>query len=140
MPQSVTYIARRSLVSGHSVGAAYSINLALTAKDRVRRSLGKTAVALGGQSWTTYHRGEVHWRLTTRPLTLTETRNMREFLDSVEDGQYFTWDPTYIAGASPSDRRNVRLESSSYTESRAVQRGDDQSGDRFVFTLELREV
>jgi len=140
MPQSVTYIARRSLVSGHTEGGAYSINLEVSQKDRTRKVVAFDAVAIGGATWTTYHRGENRWRIETAPLQGADADNVREFLDSVEDGQLFTFDPTYTAGASPSDRRTVRLESNSYTERRAIQRGDDQSGDFFVFAFDVRQI
>lgn len=79
------------------------------------------------------------WKVQTAPLPLAEALQMREFLDSVEDGQRFLFDPIEAVGASPSYYRTVVMESTIYSEVRK-DRGGDQTGDLFSFTFEMRVV
>jgi hypothetical protein len=139
VPQNVLYTAARSVISGHTAGNSYTLDLALREKDRKRRVKKDIAESLDGHVFTTYHHGRVSWSIKSRPLTLTETLAWREWLDSVEDGQLFSFDPDFAAGASPHHYRGVILEGSQYSEQR-VESGTSQADHRFVFSVELREV
>lgn len=137
--QNVRYIARRSLSVLHTAGTQYSQDLPLRDKDRGRKVERDQQKSLDGHLYTTYYNGAVVWHCKTRPLTGLETSRMREFLDSVEDGQVFDFDPTYGAGHSPSDYRSVTLDGTGYTEQRTMS-GTSQSSHRFTFTFDLRET
>lgn len=139
MPQNVRYTARRSLITGHSAGSTYYLDLYLRRKDRQRGVNRDQQTSIGGSVYTTYHNGWNVHRCQTRPLTLTEAKAMREFLDSAEDGQVFQFDTTWWSGHSPQAYVNVVLQNNGYSESR-VDRGGDQTGDRFTFSFELRET
>lgn len=139
MPQNVRYTAQRSLVSGHTAGSVYYLDLPLSRKDRERKVRKDAQESLNGAVYTTYHHGRIHWQCATRALTPTETLAMREFLDSVEDGQSFQFDPTYAVGSSPSAYRAVVLMGTGYREERH-QTGGVQSAHSFSFKFELREV
>jgi hypothetical protein len=136
--QAVRYEARRSLVSGHTEAGLYTINLQLTDCDRKRDVERKQQRALGGATYTVYHRGDVVWQCETAPLQGSDADLMREFLDSVEDGQVFQFDPLNWAGVSPNAMRSVVITSDGYTENRYAQRGS-QSLDWFKFRFSFTE-
>lgn len=138
MPQSVQYVARRSLATGHTLGALYSMNLDLKQKDRKRDPSRTRHLSLAGSAYTIYNRGDTLWVCRSAPVQLAVADLWREFLDSVEDGQVFFWDPTHWAGSSPSALRSVVIESDGYTEDR-VARQPNQSDDYYEFGFTLRE-
>lgn len=140
MPQCVRYTARRSLAPGHVAGGLYTMNLYVTQKDRGRRVQREQSTSLSGLTYTTYYNGRQTYAIETRPMTLTETREMREFLDSAEDGQIILFSPTAWAGASPEGFISCMLDNNTYQEVRSVQRGDDQTNDRFTFRFSLIET
>jgi len=140
MPQSVRYIARRSVISGHVVGGVYGLNLYLTTKDQESRLQAERATALVGRVYTTFHSAVIVWECETRPMSLSESNELREFLRSAQDGQVLQFDPYWWTGASPSSIRSVVLDQGRYSESRSIKRGGDQTGDCFTFRFTLLEV
>lgn len=136
--QAVRYEARRSLVSGHTEGGLYTLNLSLTDCDRKRDTERKQQSSLSGKVYTTYHRGDTVWTCETAPVRGAARDQMREFLDSVEDGQVFSFDPYHWGGVSPDDMRPVVIQSDGYTESRYIMLGSDTS-DWFKFRFIMRE-
>lgn len=135
--QHVIYEARRSLAAGHAAGTSYTLDLRLRDKDRKRDVERKTHIAIGGAVYSTYYRGDTVWSLVTAPLAGDDADQMREFLDSVEDGQLFTFDPFHWA-AGAADLRSVVIHSDGYTEDRYVQRGSDDE-DYYVFKFAVVE-
>lgn len=142
MGAHVIYVATASLVSGHTEGTAYALDLRLTEKDRTSKVESTTRVALSGRQQTTLTRREVLWRCETGIVVgASGVAALREFLDSVMDGQSFTFNPSAFYGTSPTAQaRTVVLQSRQYTERRAVRRGAGGNGDGFQFSFELREV
>lgn len=134
MPQNVRYTAVRSLIAGHSLEGVYYLNLTLKKKDRMRKTKRIPQEMLNGDIATTYYNGRDNWRCQTIPLAAAAANNMREFLDSVEDGQHFLFSPTGWVGDSPSGYVNVVLTSAGYTESR-TERGP--GADLFSFSFEM---
>ena len=65
---------------------------------------------------------------------------MREFLDSVEGGELFEFDPYGTVGDSPADLRDVKITSKGYTETRSVQRGASGAVDFFSWSFTFREL
>ena len=139
MPQNVRYVASRSLIAGHTAEVPYYMNLKLNKKDRQRQVNRERQEMLTGAVATTYHGGNDMWICATPALTLTEAQQMREFLDSVEDGQQFTFDPLNAVGTSPTQYVNVVIETNGYTEKR-FDRGGDQTGDYFAFAWTMRVI
>lgn len=137
--QSITYNARRSVISGHTAGLDYTLNLPLTDKDRSPKAERTQQKSLGGDVYTTFNNLKVSWECKTRPLTLTELKSFREFLDSAADGQLMQFDPEGWAGASPSHARAVILESNNYREKR-IQAGATEASHRFEISFTLTEV
>lgn len=139
--QRITYTARRSLITGHSAESIYTINLYLRRKDREAEAKRNVSASLLGRTVTTFQSVSVFWFCETRPLTLAEAKQFREFLDSAMDGQYMTFDPENGIGSSssPSTERAVMLHNGKYREDR-LQTGTTQSDHRFQFDFVLREV
>lgn len=134
----VRYTATRSVIAGHTAGVAYELNLQLSDLERQRNPAREQAVSIGGRRETIYHRAEITWRARTIPLSLTEVAAMREFLDSVEAGEQFEFDPYGSAGSAT--YTNAKISSRGYTESRTVRRGDGGGGDFFALGFQLIEV
>lgn len=139
--QSITYVARRSLVGWHTAETAYTLDLSLRVKDREVESSSSAAVSLGGRVVTTFQSISVFWRCDTGWLTLAQAQEFREFLDSAADGQYMQFDPENGAGgvSVPSTARTVVLYGKKYSEQR-LQTGATQAEHRFSFTFVLRET
>lgn len=140
MPQSVRYIARRSLAPGHSEGVVYTIDLHLTEKDQGAELEAEQSKSLSGRVYTTFHASNILWNCRTRPMALAEALVLREFLRSAQDGQTLQFDPYAWAGASPSYGRSCVLDGGRYTDARSIKRGGDQTGDAFTFDFSLLEV
>lgn len=139
MPQNVTYIATRSLTTGHVLGNPYALNLVLSAKDPQPIGQRKTQFSLSNRAFITFDHHRRRWNCRTTPRTGIDADLLREFLDSTVD-QRFTFDPLNWIGTSPHDSRPVILDQGRYTERRAVQLGVDQTFDYFRFGFALREV
>ena len=133
----VKYRAKRSLNTvdspAHIEGTEYTITVSLQSFDRIRKPKRVTVTSLSGVSQTTYERGETHRRCKTIPVTGSDLANLREFLDSVEDGARFEFDDG--AGFV-----SCLMESKGYTESRDVQLGSGGDSDYFSLGWTHREV
>jgi hypothetical protein len=90
---SAIYIATRSLRTGIDADSTQTIDLRLSDCDRRRDVTRSQAISLGGQVYTTYLRGTVFWTCATAPLGQERLQQMIEFLESVEDGQVFSFEP-----------------------------------------------
>lgn len=74
------------------------------------RSVSRTVHrALSGKRETWYERGDKGWVVGTRSLSPTEAEQVRMFLDSVEDGQTFTFHDGVTS-------HNVELDQEGYDE------------------------
>jgi len=133
----VTYTAQRSLNTtdspAHVADSEYTLTVYLKRYDRSRKVERATARSLSGAGQNTYQRGENWYSCQTSPVTGSDLINMREFLDSVEDGAEFVFND----GVSDS---TVVLESKGYTETREVQKGGGGTSDYFAFRWKHREV
>ena len=140
MPHYIQYEIARDVQPGYTLGAQHIFSPRLRDKDLTRKSHRKRVSSLGGVPFTTYYYGANSWDLDTVPLGGTDANLMHMFLQSVEDGQVFIFDPYYAHGGSPSSPRAVILDSESYTPSRKVRRGAGGGSDLWVFTFKLLEV
>ena len=130
----VRYTASRSVIvaSPTRVGQQFDMTLTLATLDPGRKVERKEQIALAGAQETVLFRGERTWRVITIPIVrgTTAFNQMREFLDSVEGGEGFEFDPYGGVTDSPNDLRNVRLTSKGYSEARRVKRGGGGGADR----------
>lgn len=103
------YTAKRSLVSGHTAGTDYDLDLEA---DRIDGPGGREEInerkALDGTSQTIFHRLEEIWEFRVFVASQSDLAALREFLDSVADRQAFTFDP-YGTVASPDDPKTGKL-------------------------------
>jgi len=140
MPHAIQYEIARSVAPGFTLGTFHTFMPAARDKDRSRKASRKRVISLGGRAVTTYYHGATTWTVQTTPQSATNAAIMQMFLDSVEDGQVFWFDPIYAPGHSPNALRAVVLDGDSYSEDRKVRRGAGGGSDMFVFEFKMREV
>lgn len=114
----ITYIARRSLMSGHTAGTQYTADLNVVKFDRGVTAKSYPNISLDRKNTQTiFHGLDETAEITTIPLRHESAGigQMREFLDSVMEGQYFTID---ILGstASPTAEISAILDTQEYRE------------------------
>jgi hypothetical protein len=92
---TVRYSAQRSLMSGVTQGTTVTLVLPIrwAGMTRSRRPFVHTRRSLGGIRETYRYNSESTYALSTLPLPPSQALNMKQFLDSVEDGQVFEFDP-----------------------------------------------
>ena len=129
---AVSYIAQRSLTGGALAGDPVDIDITLQQLDRSGGWKGKSNLSRDGSEERVVDRYEARWRITTLPKKTAEFSAIRQFADSVLDGQEFTFDP-YGTIAAPVDPRTVVCETTSYSEARV-------QVDYLSVSLVLREV
>ena len=106
---SVTYTASRSLISGHSSGLSYSIDLRIAARTPRTKREGREHKSLSGNKEYFLHRLEKFFSLQSAMLTQAELDQYIEFLDSVAGGESFTFD-AYGTVASPDNPQLATLD------------------------------
>ncbi len=114
------------------VGLSYSIDLALNKVDRSSKSQVKTAISLGGNQETISHRQDIFFDINERNVLKSELPKFRSFLDSVQAGEPFTFDP-YGTIASP-DYPITVIADPNYTEKRT------DTLELFDISLKVRQV
>jgi hypothetical protein len=127
---AVRYNAMRSLVPGISENDSILMTLLIrhAGLTRSRKAYVQHRRSLSRLAESYYYAGEYSWSIDTRPLDADDSAEMRQFLDSVEDGQVFEFAPD----TAEDDWRYVNFEAGEYTES-PVQGRDDYK--TFSFTL-----
>lgn len=137
---AVTYLAKRSLISGHSVGAEYSLNLKCT-DINPRRTVSRTVkVPLAGVgAEVTRNYAYIEYAVVLAPLAGgTPLASITEFLDSCED-QSFTFDPygsIATPGTSPAPFV-ARLKGDGYALERVLKRRQGGGNDYFRISFEV---
>ena len=94
---TVTYTAKRSLVSGHVANDDYSILFRLKEHDPETKGRKEVSEALSGRTETIFINRTKEHALTTQFFTVSEAALFMEFLDSVLDGRPFTFDRYAVA-------------------------------------------
>lgn len=115
---NITYFAvdRGKLISGHSEGTEYNLDVPISNFQESTRRKQKTITSLSGQNTTILHHIIRRASVSTSPSEETAVIDgMREFLDSVAGGEVFQID-LYGSSATPLDPKNYRLEGN-YSES-----------------------
>ncbi len=139
----VRYTAERSLIVASPTRQGQSFDLDLTLNDlQPARTVNRREnISLSGDQETIRFRGAQTWQASTTPIARGTTAfdQIREFLDSVEGGEAFEFDPYGGSTDSPDDLRNVRITSRGYSEARVVRQGDGGGVDSFAWTFAMRE-
>lgn len=134
---AVTYTAVRELMSGHSASTEYDFDLRCRAIDPDTDEKKNKSLSLSGaNSETIVLRRKKLRDITTAAVTGTERDNMREFLESVSEGEAFEFDE-FGSATTPDDPQSVELEGS-YSESRTIKLGDGGADDYFRYKFNIR--
>lgn len=91
----VRYNATRSLTTGVAVGQqiVQAIPARYAGQTRQRSVISNTRVSMSGRRETYFERAEDAWSISTKPLTDVEQAELVMFLDSVERGETFEFEP-----------------------------------------------
>jgi len=111
-----TYTAKRSLINGHVIDTVYSIDINARSIARSSSVKSKTKKSLGGQTETIVQSRDINWSISLNGITELDLPAIREFLDSVDAGESFVFDP-YGTVAIPDNPISVKARAG-YTESR----------------------
>jgi hypothetical protein len=136
---SANYTAKRSIAAGHQVNLGYSIELPLMSTNpgvrRTRRV--ETTKSLDGNVETLYYGRDLMIEIMLAPFRWSEHPYLREFLDSTEDGQVFSFD-LYGTVATPKQPIQVVRDDDGYNEERWLALGQDGSEDYFTLSIKVR--
>lgn len=135
------YVARRSLAPGHIVDTPYTLILPSLSRcqlGRDRRTSRK--VSMSGAAETLFYFAKRTWQVQTEPVLLDEAQTLIEFLDSIDDGQSFTFDPYGSPDSRSSSCAVVVSDDQGYTLERVRTRGRSGADDYFEFSFGVREL
>jgi hypothetical protein len=137
---SVAYEARRGIISGHTFGADYTLDIDLEAIARPSGDdLKNRSESLSGTVETLFFGERRIWQLTIAPFAINSAMagQIFEFVRSTADGQQFSIDP-YGTADTPVQPLNVIREDDGYTEEPFM--AVDGVGDYVKVTFQVREV
>lgn len=133
---AVTYTAKRSLIPGHSANTSYSMDLLVVALPTSRQVSNERQEAIDGTRETIRLYVCEIWDITLAIAYGTRAAQIKEFLDSVEDGEVFTFDP-YGTANTPNNPLSAEIESKGYNRGREP-RGQGGATDGFRFSFQVR--
>lgn len=134
---AVTYTAKRSLIPGHSVNTIYSMNLPVVSMPTSRQVDNERQQSINGNRETIRFYACEMWDVSLAVLYGTAASQVKEFLDSVEDGEPFTFDP-YGTANTPHTPLSGEIESKGYTRGREPKgQGGSTDGQRFAFQVRV---
>ena len=97
----IKYIAKRAL-NGHAIGDPVTLTFsAVEPMAPGRRVTRDTQKSLSGRRETLLHNAVRVWNITTEPMSLARLDALEEFLQAVEDGSQFDFEPFWTYGAAP---------------------------------------
>ena len=137
---AVTYTAKRSLISGHSAGSTYSLNLSvLVSSPGFSRDVNNvTNESINGSQETLRFFATKTYQVNLAPLKGGSPLNaVLEFLDSVEGLETFTWD-FYGTVAVPNAAVTAQLEKGGYQLARYNPLGAGGATDDFTLSFRVR--
>ena len=130
------YDAEKHMFKANSVftqvGEDYSLDVDMPVVNRSEKSISNKTISLGGNQETVFQRSDVMHNITIGPTHKNGMPELRTFLQSVNAGETFTFDP-YGTVASPDDPISV-VTDGGHNESR--QNGTNY----FNISMKLREV
>lgn len=118
---AVSYTALRSLRGGVSVDDPIDLDFSVSQLDRSTKPKIGSQTSLSGWQETVRDRTDESFRVVTVPVLEADFDHFRQLLDSVDGGEFFTFDP-YGTIAVPVLALNVILTSKGYKEKRVSQR------------------
>lgn len=133
---AVTYTARRSLIPGHTANTSYSINLPVVSMPVARQVTKERQQSLDGTRETIHFYSCEVWDVSLAVMYGTAAAQVKEFLDSVENGEVFTFDP-YGTANTPNNPLSGEIESDGYNKTREP-RGQGGANDGFRYSFQVR--
>lgn len=135
---AVTYVAKRSLITGHVVGTTYRVPL--ICQDIVQGSIKRETMneSMSGLQETFLYYQKKTYDVTLAPLQLGALDLMLEFLDSVAGRETFTFDP-YGAVDFTVAPITAYLTSDPYTVSPFTRHGRGGRDDFHVVSFSVRQ-
>jgi len=95
---------------------------------------------MSGATETLFYYAKRIYLVETAPVPLDEASVLVEFLESVDDGQSFTFDPYGTPGFPSSSSAVVVSDDQGYTQQRMMMRGQGGGNDLFQFSFGVREL
>jgi len=133
---AVTYAASRSIIGGHTSGETYSIDLKVTDISIERQPSLEVQQSLDGHRETIRFNAVEIYAVTLGEHTASEILQIREFLDSVEAREDFTFD-AYGSSNVPVLPMTASIDSTGYQLSR-VPRGQGGANDGYRTSFRVR--
>lgn len=133
---AVTYTAKRSLIPGHSANTSYSIDLPVVTMPVSRQVDRERQQSISGNRETIRFYACELWDVTLAVQYGTAAAQVKEFLDSVEAGEPFTFDP-YGSANTPHNPMTGEIESSGYNSGREP-RGQGGANDGVRRSFQVR--
>lgn len=138
---AVTYVAKRSVIAGHSAGTEYGLNLRIAEGGlQVARKVGSTVQrSLSDRTETLYFYGKATYSLIAIAAGATERAALEEFLHSTEAQEAFAFSP-YGTVASPGTTLTARRVEGSYQWERLDNTGATAVEDVMRASFEIEAV
>jgi hypothetical protein len=134
---SVVYVARRSIIPGHSINTEYRIDLACLDVVPARTPNVTVNQAIGGRRETLRFFADNFFDVSLAALSGTPLLQVEEFLRSVEAGEVFTFDE-YGSVNVPSNPVNAEIEGGGYSKTRNTSKGQGGANDSFNISFKVR--
>lgn len=117
----VSYVALRSLQGGVSVDDDIDFDFEISKADRKTKPDRKDHIALSGEQASIKNRTDEQYAVGTLPVLEAAFPDFRQFLDSVDAGEQFTFDP-YGTLSVPVLVLTCKLVNKGYKEKRVSER------------------
>jgi len=115
---SVTYTAKRNIASGHVLNTEYDLDFTASQLNRMNDTKRIQRMSLNGTTETLRYTGLEYYQVTANEIHIDNIPYFREFLESVDGGETFVFDPYGTAASPDNPISQCILESNSYTEAR----------------------
>ena len=147
----ISYVATRAL-DGHAVGENVTLSFSAAEMSPGRKLTRDTQKTLSGKRETLLHNALRTWSITTEPFAEYRLDAFEEFIQAVEDGTVFDFEPWWTPGAYPASTsatetrlrtaQTVRcvLDSESYDLMRLIGHGEGGANDWYQVSFQLEEV
>lgn len=133
---AVTYTARRSIIAGHTINVAYSLDLNVVDLPIDREPSVSVQRSLDGQQETIRFHAVEFYNVVLAVHTASQIAAIKEFLDSVEAKELFTFDP-YGTANVPAAPLTASMDSNGYQLVRQP-RGQSGSNDDYRASFRVR--
>lgn len=132
------YVAAESIMTGHVNGVTYDFDWPIQMADRTVKTLREQPASLSGKTETLYFGKQSRWSVTLAPVLAQERFLIEEFLDSVANGQVFSFDP-HGTELRPQRLLQVVRDDEEYTVRRKTITGQPEELDYLEYSFSVLE-